>query len=175
MKPNSHPDHTDANQPSANQQPSKQLATYQLADYPSLGDFLTTTEAATLAVPIDQAGAVHAAGLLYWHTADPLRLYFVTSRRSTKCRLLQSQASVPCAVVVGTERGVPFTLQLRGRLAIIDHAQYPELVAGYYHKRGNHHDDLDNPDKCLLEFHPTWGRFTDYSKGYLRCLLRLDT
>lgn len=76
----------------------------KLSDYPSLIDFLSEQLAATVAVPIDEYGTIHAASLLYWSSIDPLQLYFVTSRESEKYGLLKSRQSINCAVVIGTEK-----------------------------------------------------------------------
>jgi general stress protein 26 len=138
----------------------------KLSDYPSLANYLSTQKAATIAVPIDENGTIHAASLLYWNSLDPLRFYFVTSRESEKYTLLETEKSINCAVVVGTEKGTPFTLQMRGTMQEVDPNEHKEIVESYYTKRGNHQDDIDAPDTCLLEFIPSWARFTDYLKGY---------
>lgn len=143
----------------------------KLTDHPQLADFLGAQTAATLAVPIDGDGAVHAASLLYWHSPVPLHFYFVTGKATEKYTLLRTQPTVPAALVVGTEKGTPFTVQLRGRIEAIDPKMHLNIVHNYYKKRGNRSDDIDNPKNGLLKFTPTWGRFTDYAKGYDQCYL----
>lgn len=148
------------------------LQSFTLPEYPALAGFLAAHDAAVIAVPIDLDGTLHAAGILYFHTPDPLKFYFVTSRTTEKCRLIGRGDPVPCACVVGTERATPFTLQLRGDVREVDPAKRQTQVDGYYAKRGDRHDDIAKPNNCLLEFVPTWGRFTDYSKGYTQYLLQ---
>ncbi len=144
-------------------------------DYPGLADFLSRETAAVLAVPIDEAGTVHAAGILYYHQATPLRFYFVTPRSSDKCTLLRAGGKIKAACVVGTIKGVDFTLQMRGTLEICDYAQLPAVVDAYYEKRGNRDMDvLGEDDYVLLQFVPTWGRFTDYTSGYDHRMLRIE-
>lgn len=143
----------------------------RLSDYPSLVDFLSKHLAATIAVPVDEAGTIHAASLLYWNSDNPFRFYFVTSRDSEKYGLLKSQESVNCAVVIGTEKDTPFTLQMRGSIQEVEPKNNKDAVDNYYQKRGNRHDDIEALDTCLLEFTPIWARFTDYSKGYTRKML----
>jgi len=140
----------------------------KLEDLPDLRSFLDVEPAATIAVAIDESGTIHAASLLYWHTTHPLRFYFVTSRDTEKCRLLNKVGVTPAACVIGTTRNVDCTLQMRGRLAIVDKNKYQTEIDKYYAKRGNHHDDIIDPDNVLLEFTPTWARYTDYRKGYER-------
>ena len=146
----------------------------KLSGYPSLSDFLSEHLAATIAVPIDNNGTIHAASLLYWNSLNPLKFYFVTSRNSEKYKLLDTRDAINCAVVIGTEKDTPFTLQMRGTIQEVDPKKYQEVVENYYQKRGNRHDDIDAPDTCLLEFKPNWARFTDYSKGYDRLILDLE-
>lgn len=150
------------------------LQSVKLADYPGLAEFLAESKAATIAVPIDSHGTIHAASLLYWNSPNPLKFYFVTSRDSEKYRLLKTQPSINCAAVVGTEKNTPFTLQLRGKLQEADPSEHQNIIDSYYQKRGNRHDDIAAPNICLLEFIPAWGRFTDYSKDYARYQLGIS-
>lgn len=144
-----------------------------LADCPDLRKFLQKEPAATIAVPIDDQGTIHAAALLYWHNENPLRIYFVTSKNTEKCKLLLQRDSVLAACVIGTGRGTEMTLQMRGELAIVDKEKHEEEVDNYYKKRGNHHDDLIDPENVLLQFAPNWARYTDYAKGYERRILNV--
>ncbi len=144
---------------------------YNLADYPELNSYLHREKAATIAVPIDEAGTIHAASLLYYHTEKPLAFYFVTNKNTEKCRLLKAKQSLKAACTIGTQKGVDFTLQMRGELAMIE----PEetVVKAYYQKRGNHHDDINEPGVVCLRFTPNWTRFTDYSRGYEHYFLEI--
>jgi uncharacterized protein YhbP (UPF0306 family) len=144
----------------------------RLADYPALQEFIHTEFAATIAVPIDTNGTLHAAALGFVYTPDPLRFYFVTGRDTEKCTLLKTQAEIPCAAVLGTVKDVAFTVQLRGTLREEEHPD-PALMDRYYQKKGNRYDDIDDPANLCLVFTPTWARFTDYAKGYQHFMLEL--
>lgn len=144
-----------------------------LKDCATLLAFLNKEPAATIAVPIDEQGAIHTAALLYWHAPDPLRFYFVTSKETEKCKLLAQKGELPAACVVGTNRGTDCSLQMRGRLKIVDKTAHQAEIDAYYQKRGNHHDDIIDPVNVLLEFTPNWARYTDYTKGYERRMLKL--
>lgn len=137
-----------------------------LADRGDLRQFLESQAAATLAVLLDTNGAVHAASLLYWLDTNTFRFYFVTSKSTEKYKLLKSKTVIPAALVIGTEVGTDFTVQLRGTLRPVDPKTHAKIVDAYYQKRGNRHDDITDSDNCLLELTPTWGRFTDYNEGY---------
>lgn len=145
----------------------------RLQDEPKLQAFLQTQQAATIAVPIDRQGSIHVASLLYIHDEPPLRFFFVMGRNTEKCRLLRELDAIPCACVVGTVKDVDFTLQMRGELTIADPNSHKKIVEKYYQKRGNRHDDINDPSTVLLEFAPNWARFTDYSKNYLQIKLEL--
>ena len=145
----------------------------KLSDNPSLESFLADEPTATIAVPIDEQGTLHAAALRYWYSSKPLRFYFVTGKDTEKCKLLKQKKAVTAACVVGTVRDVAFTLQMRGELTIINPADYREIVERYYEKRGNHHDDVENVKNVLLEFTPNWARVTDYANGYKHHFLEL--
>lgn len=145
----------------------------KLSDTPELIDFLANHEALTLAVPIDGKGTTHAAAMLFYNTTDPFRFYFVAEKNTEKFTLLDKNRVVPCAVVVGTERHTPFSLQMRGELRELDVLQNKQLIQAYYEKLNNHYDDVFNPKNGFLEFTPKWARFIDYSKGYDRYLLSL--
>jgi len=142
-------------------------STDRLAQREDLAQFLTEERALTIAVPIDEAGTIHAASLLYWHQAEPLRFYVVTSLRTEKCRLLKTQSEVQAACVVGTVKDVPFTLQMRGKLRVCASEGMDEVIEAYYAKRGSRDMDVvGQDDYVLLEFRPEWARFTDYGEGY---------
>lgn len=135
-----------------------------LKQYPALKSFLSQHKSATVAVPIDDNGTLHAAALLYWHDERTLEFYFVTSSETEKMTLLNKRQSLAAACVVGTEAGTPFTLQMRGKLSIMDEAP-KKVLEEYYTKRGDR-DDINEPRNVLVRFTPEWARFKDYSKGY---------
>lgn len=138
----------------------------QLTNHPTLKAFLQQEPVATIAVPIDDKGTIHAATLLYWNSEEPLRFYFVTNRDSEKVKLLKTQSELQCACVVGTYKGTPFTLQMHGTLRGV--TPDDAIRTAYYAKTDNHYDDIaDDKNMCIM-FTPTWARFTDYSQGYHR-------
>lgn len=142
----------------------------RLADRPDLAAFLEHQMAAVIAVPVDANGTLHAATVSYWNAISPLAVYFVTNRESEKCQLLKSQASIPCACVIGTEKGTEFTLQMRGTLSEAANLD----LAGYFQKQSNRPDARVDAKDMVLVFTPTWARFTDYKVGYQRHTLELS-
>jgi general stress protein 26 len=138
-----------------------------------LQTYLDAELIAVLSNAIDKQGTLHSAALVFWNDPSSLQLYFVSSRASEKCTSLSEQASVSAACVIGTYNHTSFTLQLRGRLEILDHRQYTDVVMAYHTKRGNSHDDVTNPANTLLRFTPQWARFTDYKHKQKPIILTL--
>jgi uncharacterized protein YhbP (UPF0306 family) len=138
----------------------------KLQDSPALNAFLGQQAVAVIAVPVDIDGTLHAATLHYWHRAEPLKFYFVTGKDTEKCRMLLDGKSVKAACVVGTNPGTAFSLQMRGSLAIVNADERTAEVDAYYQKHAGHPRDIADPKNVLLEFTPSWARFTDPSKGY---------
>lgn len=112
------------------------------------------------------------ASLQSLHTVEPLEFYFITYRDSEKCKLLSSQATIPCPAVVGTEVGVTITVQMRGELRIAEPGEHEAQVAAYYKKRGDRALGLDDSALCLLKFTPNWLRYKDYTQITTAALLR---
>jgi general stress protein 26 len=146
----------------------------KLSDRSKLVDFLNSHEALTMANPIDNEGTLHASAMLYYCTVDPLRFYFVTARDTDKCKPLKANKILQCAIVVGTERHTPFSIQMRGYVKEVKTSDNKGVIDGYYKKLKNHYDDVNDPANVLLEYTPTWARFTDYSEGYNRYYLDLS-
>ncbi len=143
-----------------------------LSSQPGLAKFLNSEFASTISVPIDKKGTLHIATLVFYHTELPLMLYFVTSKNSEKLQMLKVGKPITAACVVGTYKGTPFTLQMRGTVQVIDHSKHQDIVDAYYKKRGNRHDDIVDGISVMLKFTPNWARFTDYTNGYERKFLR---
>lgn len=120
---------------------------------------------ATLALPVNDAGDIHAASLIYWSDPATLNFYFVTRKDSEKCQLLQDGRAQRAACLIGTRKSVPFYLQMRGLVRMADPKEYREHIAAYYAKRGNRNDDIDAPGSVLLKFIPDWIRCTQYRDG----------
>lgn len=137
----------------------------KLSAAPKLLEFLGTEKVANLAVPVDTAGMLHIATMIYMHTAEPLRFYFMTSNKSEKCRLV-NERPISAACNVGTYYGTPFTLQMRGTAQLLDKTKHADKLEAYMHKRGISNKNVEGSDSVLLEFVPTWARFTDYAKGW---------
>ena len=150
------------------------INTINLKDCPELVKFLVSNKTLTMANPIDKKGTIHAAAMLYFCTIDPLKFYIITSRKTEKYKLLKSNKKIKCAIVIGTEKGALFSIQMRGNLQEIETTTNKNIIDDYYIKLNNKYDDINNPINCLLEFTPTWVRFINYSNGFNRYYLNLN-
>lgn len=149
------------------------MESVSLNTQPGLKKFLAAEFAATVSVPIDSSGTLHIATLAFYHTGLPVMFYFVTSKNSEKYRMLSKGKAITAACAIGTYKGTPYTLQMRGMLQAIDHEKHQDIVDEYYKKRGNRHDEVSDDANVMLRFVPNWARFTDYTNGYERKLLRV--
>jgi general stress protein 26 len=138
----------------------------KLSDNRDLMDFIENSPASTLAVPLDYDGSVHVAPMVFYNTFEPLDFYFVTARDSVKFTMLHTHSQINAALVVGTEKDTPYSVQMRGTLEEVDPDENKKIIDDYYEKRGNRNDPVDDPENCLIKFTPTWARYTDYSEGY---------
>jgi uncharacterized protein YhbP (UPF0306 family) len=145
----------------------------KFADHAGLQQFLNTESVATLAVPVDKAGTLHIATMNYLHLENPLSFYFMTSSKSEKCQLLNIQPSVIAACNVGTYKGTPFTVQMRGTARLLNKTEQADVLDAYYRKRETNNKNVEGPDSVLLAFTPSWARFTDFSKGWDTTMLEL--
>jgi uncharacterized protein YhbP (UPF0306 family) len=154
------------------------MDTRSLQEEQGLAEFLKQQKAAVLSVPIDEAGAIHVAALLFVMLERPMRFVFITNRHTEKCRLLLD-GEVTAACAVGTEKGVPFALQMRGKASLLDGSAAEEAKDAYAIKFGRRHDvQAETSDEVVVQFTPTWARYvkyaaTDYREGLERHYLKL--
>jgi general stress protein 26 len=146
----------------------------KLQNATELEAFLDTEKAATLALPIDEAGTIHIATMNYVHLMDPFCFYFMTSDKSEKCTLLNKKTEVVAACNVGTYVDTAFTLQMRGIATILDKSEQAEVLDAYYAKRGDTNRNVEGPHSVLVAFRPNWARYTDFAKGWDTTLLDLS-
>lgn len=139
-----------------------------------LSKFLAEEKSAVLSVAVDSNGTLHSAALLFVHQEGPLRISFVTNKNTEKCKMLINGGARKAACVVGTTKNTPFTLQMRGKLKIVDTSAHRADLELYIKKFPNGPDDINEEDNVLLQFIPTWSRYIDYQKGYDRHMLEVD-
>jgi general stress protein 26 len=124
-------------------------------------EFLKSHRVSVLSIVQDD-GTVHAAALHFAYTDDPLIFYVITGRESRKCRPLLSGKSVPASIVIGFEESEFATFQADGTVHIL--SDEADLNTGWDVYGTEYPDRLqarEESDTVLLEFTPTWWRYTD--------------
>ncbi len=138
------------------------LKAKRLSEEPGLKSFLQSETAAVVSLPITKAGDIHSAALLY-ATNDIYQFIFVTKRDTDKCKLLLEQEDAPAACVVGTTKGVSFSLQMRGLIKLVEKVDAAKELDVYEAKYGRRGDmPGDESDEVVLVFTPYWVRYTKY-------------
>ena len=137
-----------------------------------LNSFLKQEKTAVLSLPVDDNGTIHSAALLFSHSQEPVRFYFITGRSTEKCKKLLAGESQKASVVIGMVKDVDFTLQMRGEVRIIEKSE--EIINLHQAKFPGGMDKADDENNVLLEFKPHWGSYCNYSKGFERHMLELN-
>lgn len=140
--------------------------------------FLLTEPASVLSVPIDKEGTIHSAGLLFAFDPESFEFIFITSSKTEKCKLLLKEKQVKASCVIGTQKGVPYSLQMRGVVRLKEYNTAQEELNLYEKKFGKKFDDMSDSDQVVLIFEPNWARYTDYvstdwKDGYKRIQIEL--
>lgn len=131
-------------------------------DIVGLNEFLQTEKVAVLALPIDDKRTIHSAALLFAPTGDLPELIFITGRDTEKCRMLQDGQAVKASCAIGTSKGIPFSMQMRGMVKLIEYDKAKTYLDAYELKFGKRVDDMSESNQVVLVFAPSWARVTDY-------------
>lgn len=145
----------------------------KLQENQKLLKFLRSALVSTLAVPIDQKGTIHIAAMRCFVTTNPLRVYYVTSRGSEKCALLKQDSEISAACDIGGHIEPEMYVQMRGFVRMFEFSDRPDIVSSYFAHRGSS-QDKEGDSSVLLEFEPTYAKYTDYAEGWQKHLLDLS-
>ncbi|MBW7944828.1 pyridoxamine 5'-phosphate oxidase family protein [Patescibacteria group bacterium] len=109
-------------------------------------------------------GSPHAAAVHFSYSAEPLELYFSTSRTSKKCEALLDGSATKASVALGFSEEEWLTLQLDGEIkSVTDPAELSRIQTIHYAKHPRAAKFKDDPETLFLKFTPTWWRYTDYN------------
>ncbi len=110
-----------------------------------------------------QDGTIHSATVHYSHTAEPLKIYIQTSNETLKAKPFLKGEIGTGALVVGFSRQDWLTLQMHGEVrAILDPKELEPIYKVHYGKNPGA-EKQKGPDTIMLEFSPTWWRYTDFN------------
>lgn len=108
-------------------------------------------------------GTVHSATMHFATATDPLRIYFHTPKTSRKVDGMHVGMSTPAAVTIGFSEEEWTTLQMEGTARLItDSAEMETAKNMYYGKYPDARKYEKEGDVILIEFTPSWWRYTDY-------------
>ena len=124
-------------------------------------DFLDKERIAVLSV-IQEDGCPHAASVHFSHDADPFRIYIQTSRTSKKAQPLLEGSISKAAMVVGFSEEEWVTVQMQGDIRILSDQTEADQAYMVHYKKSPDAEKRRGPDTVILEFVPTWIRYTDF-------------
>ncbi len=111
-------------------------------------------------------GSPHAATIHFSEMQNPTRIILLTEKTTKKCEALLEKNSVPASFVIGFSEEERMTLQMDGTVRLVTGAvELAAVKEVHFTKIPTAKKFEKNPDTVLLEFTPTWWRFTDYNGG----------
>ena len=109
-------------------------------------------------------GTPHGATLHYSFKTDPLELYFSVDKTDRKCQALAQSNEGKAAVVIGFSEQEWLTLQIDGKIKIVeDKDKIKEIKTIHYKRHPNSQKFENDPNTVFLVFQPTWLRYTDFN------------
>lgn len=145
----------------------------RLTDNSKLVRYIEETQLASLALPIDETGTIHIAAMRCMATINPFRIYFVTGKESEKCGLLRTGRHAKAACEIGAHEDPDIYLQMRGTVQMFEFSNLPQVVEAYFAHRGEPNRMKEGSTSVLLEFTPTYAKYTDYAEGWEKHTLEL--
>ncbi len=130
-----------------------------------LTEFLTNNRIAVLSVVFPD-GTTHSAALHFSFEEESLHIFFQTSSDSKKIleTKLMSGVAAQASIVIGFSEKEWLTLQLDGTVhAVLDKEDKERIQSIHYAKYPNTKQYANDPETVLLEFIPSWWRFSDYN------------
>ena len=124
--------------------------------------FISRQHCAALTVKLSDS-ALYPAVLHVAHKDDPFRLFFLTDRKSTKVNCLPKEKSVCAAVVLGFSEKEFTTLQMTGCIKEVAKDELEEARMLYLLKFPQKKPFIKKKSKVLIEFIPSWWKYTDYA------------
>jgi general stress protein 26 len=110
-------------------------------------------------------GVVHSATMHFASSSDPLVFFFMTEKNSIKCKSLQDKSARKASLVIGFNEEEMVTFQAEGEVSFLTEENKELGWETYVKKYPNRVNGKEDPDVVILQFIPSWARFSDYSKG----------
>jgi len=124
-----------------------------------VSEFLEQQRISVLSI-LQTDGSIHSATLHYASISNPPSFFFMTEKDSKKCAsLLEGQVQV-ASVVIGFSEEEFTTFQAEGKVRIASKEADAEWKT-YINKYPTRSKGRENPSYVLLEFTPSWWRYSD--------------
>src|SRR5947209_7268394 len=106
-------------------------------------------------------GSPHTAVVHYSQTTDPVKLFIQTYPTVKTEAMAQKGGVVKAAVVVGLNEADFIELQMRGDVKIVTDPEEQEKIFKIHYSKHPEAEKYKSSTTILLEFTPTWWRYTD--------------
>lgn len=127
----------------------------------NIRQFLEKETVCSLGVALP-SGEVHVAPLLFWCDPRTLYVYMSTAQDSEKLTWhCEGHTTTQASVAIGTGKGLPYLLQMRGRLSLFDY-QCDDSVDTAYMRIAHMLDDPRKIGNTMIVLKPTWVRYSDW-------------
>jgi uncharacterized protein YhbP (UPF0306 family) len=108
-------------------------------------------------------GSPHAATIHYAHTENPLTFLIETDRNYRKAEPLLARKTSRATMVIGFDEKEPITFQMDGEVRLIEESEKEQYQKVYLGKFPEKIKKIEDPNKILFVFNPTWWRYTDFT------------
>jgi general stress protein 26 len=125
----------------------------------NISSFLQHHRISVLSV-LQADGSIHSATLHYANNENPLSFFFMTGKKTEKCLSLLDGSERPSSLVVGFSEEEFATFQAEGKVKILDQDSESSWKT-YIDKYPSRSQGKVNPEYVLLQFIPSWWRYTD--------------
>ena len=126
----------------------------------SVQEFLKNHRISALGI-LQADNTVHSAAMHTAFTTDPLSFLFLTEKNSRKCQPLLAGQAQNASLVIGFSEEELASFQAEGTVGILNGEKLQDAWGIYLERFPERQKRKGNPDYVLLEFTPTWWRYTD--------------
>lgn len=131
-----------------------------------LSRFIERERVCVLSVQLSDDRGVHIAPMVYWCHLPTLQFYMSTSTTSEKLEWWRAQEpSTHAGISVGNQKKMPYLIQLRGMLEVVDYSKIDETILGHYMSIADVRDNPKLSKNTMIRFTPIWIRYSDWLSG----------
>ncbi len=129
---------------------------------PKIIEYIRKERICVLSV-VQADGTSHSATVHFSHEENPLSLFIQTSNTSEKAKPFLKGETSKASMVIGFSEQEWLTLQMKGDMKIITDPEALEKAFKTHYKKHPEAEKRKGPDTVILQFTPTWLRYTDFT------------